>query len=162
MKLIDKVIDFTIRKILPFVIVLIGTFTFGYVARSFGFLWGMESIGMYLGGVMGFILFEILRRFAWVDLNEEGSQRSDKAKMENKITKILWMFIGVFLGGAISNFIWYFRLSQDKMLRELIFYLNEGSIDIFLTMGSFPFIFFIILLMIVIYIENSQSRENKN
>lgn len=71
------------------------------------------------------------------------------------------ILLGFVLGMSLTNFTWWLRLKQEWALEEMIFYLKEGDISIFLNIGMIIFQGFIVLLVIFL-ILNRKKRRNLN
>ena len=71
MAIIDKAIEFFISKICPFIILGCGI----YVGYLIGSLWCLfnsmnHPIPKIIGSIIGFVIFGIIAREAWVDMND--------------------------------------------------------------------------------------------
>lgn len=73
----------------------------------------------------------------------------------------IWLGIGFISGMMGSNFLWYLRLKQEKMLRELTLYLSEGDLSIFLGFGLIYLFMLMILVPIVIYFERKFANPKQ-
>ena len=70
-----------------------------------------------------------------------------------KIDSKVVITLSILFGMCISDFVWYFRLKQNKFLEEMIFYLQKEDISIFYNMGTITLYLFIISTALVIIIN---------
>ncbi len=71
--------------------------------------------------------------------------------------------LGMLFGMGLTNVIWYLRLIQGRFLKEMIFYLNQENLSLFLGFAFIDFFLFTIGLFTYYYFTRKwRKRNDKN
>ena len=74
----------------------------------------------------------------------------------NNISKGIILIV---FGSALNNIIWYFRLSNPKLMKEFIYYFERDGAKVFLDFNMFNYVPLVIMIIIyLIHILISRRR----